>query len=273
MSALLPIATAKADLRKTPCLLHPLKADAYGANRHVCFGPIADISTNTGTFDAAPAQGAPIFYQAEGLALFRDRAIVVNFIFIGYTVRSGLGVCGEAAINEKKGLRQCRLTEERIMLKHICATTLTLGFLVSSADAQLVTRKDLTADLAVTMAQTAISACKAQGYNVSATIVGRAGEVIVQIRGDGAGMHTFENSFRKAWTARSFRAPSGTIEQRLKDNPNLPLIHLTNVIADKGGLPIKVGDDTIGGVGVSGCPGCDEPCSQAGIDKVADQLK
>ena len=81
------------------------------------------------------------------------------------------------------------------MLKHICATTLTLGFLVSSADAQLVTRKDLTADLDVTMAQAAISACKAQGHNVSATIVGRAGEVIVQIRGDGACMHTFENSF------------------------------------------------------------------------------
>jgi len=159
------------------------------------------------------------------------------------------------------------------MLKHICATTLTLGLLLSSADAQLVTRKDLTADLAVTMAQAAISACKAQGHNVSATVVGRAGEVIVQIRGDGAGMHTFENSFRKAWTARSFRAPSATMEQRLKDNPNLPLIHLTNVIADKGGLPIKVGDDTIGGLGVSGCPGCDEPCSQAGIDKVADQLK
>ena len=159
------------------------------------------------------------------------------------------------------------------MLKFICATTLMLGSLVSSAHAQLVTHKDLTANLAVTMAQAAINAFKAHGHNVSATIVGRSGEVIVQIRGDGAGLHTFENSFRKAWTARSFRAPSATMEQRLKDNPNLPLIHLTNVIADKGGLPIKVGDDTIGAVGVSGCPGCDEPCSQAGIDKVADQLK
>jgi uncharacterized protein GlcG (DUF336 family) len=200
----------------------------------------------------------------------RDRR---QFYFYGRHRAQRLGYVRRSCNNEKKSLRQCRLTGERIMLKHICATTLTLGFLVSSADAQLVTRKDLTADLAVTMAQAAISACKAQGHNVSATIVGRAGEVIVQIRGDGAGMHTFENSFRKAWTARSFRAPSGTIEQRLKDNPNLPLIHLTNVIADKGGLPIKVGDDTIGGVGVSGCPGCDEPCSQAGIDKVADQLK
>ncbi|MBV9260684.1 MAG: heme-binding protein [Pseudolabrys sp.] len=145
--------------------------------------------------------------------------------------------------------------------------------LAQPAAAELLTHKDLTADMAVTMAQTAVNTCKAQGQNVSATVVGRAGEVIVQIRGDGAGMHTFENSFRKAWTARSFKAPSGAIEDRLKANPNLPLIHLTNVIADKGGLPIKVGDDTIGALGVSGCPGCDEPCTQAGIDKVSGELK
>jgi uncharacterized protein GlcG (DUF336 family) len=141
------------------------------------------------------------------------------------------------------------------------------------ARAELLTQKALSAEMAVTMAQAAIAACKAQNYSVSATVVGRAGEVIVQIRGDGAGLHTFENSFKKAWTARSFRNPSGTIEDRLKANPNLPLIHLTNVIADKGGLPIMVGTDTIGGIGVSGCPGCDEPCTKAGIDKVADQLK
>ena len=48
---------------------------------------------------------------------------------------------------------------------------------------------------------------------------------------------------------------------------------LPNVIAIPGGLPIKVGADVIGGVGVSGSPGVDEPCVQAGLDKVADQLK
>ena len=36
---------------------------------------------------------------------------------------------------------------------------------------------------------------------------------------------------------------------------------------------IKVGDDIIGGVGLSGSPGVDEPCVQAGIDLVKDQLK
>jgi uncharacterized protein GlcG (DUF336 family) len=50
-------------------------------------------------------------------------------------------------------------------------------------------------------------------------------------------------------------------------------VTLPNVIAIPGGLPVKVGDDVIGGVGVSGSPGVDEPCVQAGIDKVADQLK
>jgi len=143
----------------------------------------------------------------------------------------------------------------------------------SPAKADLIAHKDLSLDMAVAAAQAAVAACKAQNQNVSATVVGRAGEVIVQMRGDGAGMHTFENSFKKAWTARSFRSPSGTVEDRFKANPQLPLVYLSNVIPDKGGLPVKVGEDTIGGIGVSGCPGCDEPCTQAGLDKIKDQLK
>ena len=38
-------------------------------------------------------------------------------------------------------------------------------------------------------------------------------------------------------------------------------------------MPIKVGNDVIGGVGLSGSPGVDEPCVNAGIDKVKDQLQ
>jgi len=47
----------------------------------------------------------------------------------------------------------------------------------------------------------------------------------------------------------------------------------TRVLALAGGLPIKVGNEVIGAVGVSGSPGKDDICSQAGIDKIADQLK
>ncbi len=50
-------------------------------------------------------------------------------------------------------------------------------------------------------------------------------------------------------------------------------VTLPGVIAIPGGVPIKVGEDVIGGVGLSGSPGVDEPCVQAGLDKVKDQLK
>jgi uncharacterized protein GlcG (DUF336 family) len=47
----------------------------------------------------------------------------------------------------------------------------------------------------------------------------------------------------------------------------------TRVLALAGGLPIKGGSEVVGAVGVSGSPGKDDVGSQAGIDKVADQLK
>ena len=147
--------------------------------------------------------------------------------------------------------------------------------LMSPAGAQLLPHKDISAAMALTIAETTIATCKANGYAVSATVVGRNGEIIVQVRGDNTGPHTIEISMRKAYTARTFRIPSGELVTRLKADPSLGLIHLNNVIANQGALPIKVGDETIGAAGASGAPGGekDEACVKAGIDKVADQLK
>ncbi|HEY4981642.1 MAG TPA: heme-binding protein [Pseudolabrys sp.] len=141
--------------------------------------------------------------------------------------------------------------------------------LASTAGAQLLSHKDLNASIAITIAQTAIETCKANGYAVSATVVGRNGEIIVQVRGDNTGPHTIENSFRKAYTARTFRAPSGALVERVKANPTLGLIHLSNVIANQGALPIKVGDEVIGAAGASGAPGGekDELASRPGSTK------
>jgi uncharacterized protein GlcG (DUF336 family) len=143
------------------------------------------------------------------------------------------------------------------------------------ASAQLLNQKAIPAAMAMTIAQTAIDTCKTNGFAVSVSVVGRSGELILQVRGDGTGPHTMENSFRKAYTARTFRSPSAGLAKRLKDDPLLPLIHLSNVVAAAGAFPIKAGEDVIGAVGVSGAPGGDkdEVCAQAGIDKVADQLK
>jgi uncharacterized protein GlcG (DUF336 family) len=143
------------------------------------------------------------------------------------------------------------------------------------AQAQLLTHRDLSYPIARIIAETAIESCGAKTYAVSAVVVDRAGEVIVAMRADNAGPHTMENARRKAYTALSFRTPTSAYAKRYAENN--PVVHqqvtLPNVIAIPGGLPVKVGDDVIGGVGVSGSPGVDEPCVQAGLDKVADQLR
>ncbi len=147
--------------------------------------------------------------------------------------------------------------------------------LATPASAQLLNHKDLSMATALTIATTAIETCKGQGYRVSATVVGRQGEVIVQLRGDDTGPHTIENSQKKAYTSRTFRIPSGEFVQRIKDNPTSGAVHLSGIVAAQGALPIKIGDETIGAAGVSGAPGGekDEACVKAGLDKVADQLK
>jgi uncharacterized protein GlcG (DUF336 family) len=146
--------------------------------------------------------------------------------------------------------------------------------LAAPASAQLA-RKDLSATTAMTIAQTALETCTKQGYKVSVTIVGRSGEILLQVRGDNSPPHTMENSMRKAYTSRTTRAPSGDLVKRLKDNPQLSFVNLSNIIAAQGALPIKIGEDVVGAAGVSGAPGGDkdEACVKAGLDKVADLLK
>ncbi len=143
------------------------------------------------------------------------------------------------------------------------------------ANAELLNEKSLSTQIALTIAQTAYDSCSKQGYHVSVHVLGREGQVLVAIRGDDSSPHTLENSLRKAYTARTFRAPSGEFAQRVKNDPTTGAVHLAGVIAAQGALPIKVGDEVIGAVGVSGAPGGekDEACSKAGIDKVAAELK
>jgi uncharacterized protein GlcG (DUF336 family) len=164
------------------------------------------------------------------------------------------------------------------VVRHLALLGCSLGTglaVAAPAHAQLLTHKDLSSTMALTIAQTAMTTCVGNGYHVSVTVLGRSGEVIVQLRGDEANPHTFENSLRKAYTSRTFRVPSGEIAKRFKDDPSYFAVRLNNVIPAQGALPIKVGEDVIGSVGVSGAPGGekDEACAKAGIDKVADSLK
>ena len=149
-----------------------------------------------------------------------------------------------------------------------------LTMLAAPANAQLIERKDLSFPMALTIAQGALEDCKAKGYPVSVVVVDRDGVTMVVLRGDGAGPHTVENARRKAYTALTFKTTSEEFAKAMEANPvRRQQATLPGVIGIPGGVPVKVGNDTIAGVGLSGSPGVDEPCVRAGLAKVADQLK
>ena len=142
----------------------------------------------------------------------------------------------------------------------------------SSVNAQVLTQRDVSLRMALTIAEAAIAEC---GVNASVAIVDRAGRLRVFLQGDNANPHNIELARRKAYTARTFRTPSAEWAKRT-ETTNTGQRMLADVIPLGGGMPINVGDDTIGGIGLSGAPGGqekEEACARAGIAKVADQLK
>src|SRR5919206_1410919 len=96
------------------------------------------------------------------------------------------------------------------------------------AAAQLANHKDLSLATALQIATTAADTCKSQGYRVSVSVIGRTGEPLVQLRGDDASPHTFDFSYRKAYTARTFRVASGEIVNRFKQDPTYFAVHVPN---------------------------------------------
>ena len=148
------------------------------------------------------------------------------------------------------------------------------GLIAAPAAAQLLERKDLSYAVAKTIAENALADCKTRGYATSVVVVGRDGETLVALRGDNAPPHTMENARRKAYTARTMKMTTEEFAKLMaQSDVRKQQATLPGIIGIPGGVPIKVGDDVIGGVGLSGSPGVDEPCVRAGLDKAADQMK
>jgi uncharacterized protein GlcG (DUF336 family) len=149
-----------------------------------------------------------------------------------------------------------------------------LALLPCASNAQVQMQRDITWKLGLAIAQGAIEECAKTNVAISVAVVDRAGRVRIFIASDNPSPHNFELARRKAYTARTFRRPSLEWAQQTKDGADLAAQRqLADVIALGGGVPINVGNDTIGAVGVSGSSQTgDEACAKAGVAKVADQL-
>jgi len=161
-------------------------------------------------------------------------------------------------------------------LTHFLALATGVAALSASALAQegLPTQKMLTIDVAQAIAQDSMAQCRANGYKVTVTVVDSANMLKAFLRDDGAGMATVEVSRMKANSVMAFGRPSGPPANLPPGTPAPPPV-VPGTINAMGGVPIKVGDQIIGAVAVSGAPGGekDAACANAALAKVADKLK
>jgi uncharacterized protein GlcG (DUF336 family) len=147
----------------------------------------------------------------------------------------------------------------------------------SIAGADTLTTHRIPAALALEAAAETVSVCASQGYHETALVVDADGATIVTLRGDGAGVHTLDSARDKAYTAVSFKNDTIALAERAKGGEDsiAALAKLPHVMFFGGGVVIKLGDETIGGIGAAGAPGAklDDACAHAGLEKIRDRLK
>ena len=145
----------------------------------------------------------------------------------------------------------------------------------SGAAQGVVVQRTISLAAAKTIAEATLAACKSKGFNTSAVVVDRAGQVLVLLRDEEASAQTAEMARRKAYTARMFRTTTMEFQKRTGNDPALAAQRdVADILALGGGVPIQVGNETIGGVGSSGSSQeTDDACAKAGVAKAADLLK
>jgi uncharacterized protein GlcG (DUF336 family) len=142
--------------------------------------------------------------------------------------------------------------------------------------ADVVTVHRLSATLAGEAVMAAVVTCAQQGYSVTAVVVDTDGVQQATLRGDTASIHTMEAAFDKAYTSVTSRVDTMALVERQKAGtlPPVLLRPLEHMLVGQGGLVIKVHDEVVSGIGVSGSPGGDkdEACARAGLDRIRSRL-
>src|SRR6516165_11268279 len=156
----------------------------------------------------------------------------------------------------------------------VLATSLILVTAPALAQAPQV-EKNVSMALSMAIMQGVLDQRAKDGYKVSVVIIDKGGNVAASVRSDGTPPHTMDVARMKAYTARTRNQTSLATMKQMEDPAFGFLRQIPNVVGVGGGVPIRVGNEVIGGVGVSGAPGGekDEVCANAGVAKVADALK
>lgn len=138
-----------------------------------------------------------------------------------------------------------------------------------------VTFKSLKLATALELAQATLKACRAKDTQIAVSVVDRGGSLQVALRDRFAGPHTPDTSFRKAWTALSFRTDTLELARLTEKGEAWAIRNVRQALPLGGGVQVRDGEGSLlGAVGVSGAPSgaVDEDCAKAGIEAIQDKI-
>ena len=157
------------------------------------------------------------------------------------------------------------------MKKLMMVAAFIAGSVSLTAQADVLAQKNISLAQANALATSAIQACMAKNYQVTVTVVDRAGVIKAVQRTDNAGPHTVKASEMKAYTSLSTKNASGKVMEAAQSNAGAQNMRdVPGFLLLAGGLPLEVGDEVIGAIGIGGAPGghLDEACAQQAIDSL-----
>lgn len=157
----------------------------------------------------------------------------------------------------------------------VCLGIIMSSTLTSAEEENFTSFRVLKPELAIEAAQAAMSDCRQKGYQIAVSVTDRFGILQVTLRDQLAGPHTPDTSFRKAWTAVSFRSDTSSLSKLTESGEAWAIRNVTGALPLGGAVRIVAGDgDMVGAIGVSGAPSGleDEACAKAGIAAISDRI-
>ena len=139
-----------------------------------------------------------------------------------------------------------------------------------NANAQLADKKVLTLEAAKKIAAGAETEARKNNWNVVIAVVDDGGHLVYLQRIDGTQTGSIDVAIQKARTAQAFKRPTKVFEDAIAGGRNA-LIALHGALPLEGGLPIMVGGQLVGAIGVSGVKSTEDgQIAKAGADSLAN---
>ncbi|HEY2434313.1 MAG TPA: heme-binding protein [Vicinamibacterales bacterium] len=138
------------------------------------------------------------------------------------------------------------------------------------------TVKILPYPLALEAAQAALASCQPAGPAVVEVMDTGSNPKVILVS-DGSRANLIEFARRKAYTVIKKGMSSGQFGAQVgpQGRGAPPIEGDASLITFAGGLPIRIGDEIVAAIAVSGPngPAADEACATAGVEKIRDRLK